>query len=116
MDTWSLGCVYYEILNGGQPLFKTETEAWSMVGGWDNPNGRLPSSYRVPYPPSPTGGETVSGDLSAATEMSTPFERSKILDPSGSISHLLRDMMLANADEQNSNNIHHANLGGVFVV
>ncbi|KAF9925136.1 hypothetical protein BGZ67_008874 [Mortierella alpina] len=99
MDTWSLGCVYYEILNGGQPLFKTETEAWGMVGGWENPNGRLSPSYRVPYPPSPTG-DAVSGELSVATDTSTPFERSKILDPSGSISHLLRDMMLANADER----------------
>ncbi|KAG0204525.1 hypothetical protein BGX28_003573 [Mortierella sp. GBA30] len=99
MDTWSLGCVYYEILTGGQPLFRTEAEAWGLVGGWENRQSWTSKDFKVPYPPLPDGN-MLSRDAMVVTDHSTPYERSQILDPSGSISQLLQDMMSLNADER----------------
>ncbi|KAF9401318.1 hypothetical protein BGX21_002075 [Mortierella sp. AD011] len=103
MDTWSLGCVYYEILTG-QALFATETDAWGLVGGWDNKNQWMAQGFRVPYPPSVTGSPAVLPATATLTSIvqdnSTPYEKSRILDPSGSISKLLRDMMTVHADER----------------
>ncbi|KAK3845469.1 MAG: kinase-like domain-containing protein [Linnemannia gamsii] len=91
MDTWSLGCLYYEILTGS-PLFPSSTEAWGVVGGWEQ-NGLLSSTknFHIPYPPSPSaeGVAPATND----SETNSPYERSQTLDPSGSIAKLLRDMM-----------------------
>ena len=101
MDAWSLGCVYYEILTGGQPLFQTETEAWALVGGWSNQSGWTSQDFRVPYPPSPPVPAQYSlGGQGFTPEMSAAYERSQMLDPSGSIARLLQDMMTVHADER----------------
>ncbi|KAF9357753.1 hypothetical protein BGX26_003149 [Mortierella sp. AD094] len=106
MDTWSLGCVYYEILTG-QALFTTEADAWGLVGGWDNKSQWTSQGFRVPYPPSVNGSPAVVNILPATTTLassvqdnSTPYEKSRILDPSGSISQLLHNMMAVHADER----------------
>ncbi|KAF9560937.1 hypothetical protein BGW38_009027, partial [Lunasporangiospora selenospora] len=52
MDIWSLGCVYYEILMGGQSLFATEADAWRLIGGWSNNEPWTSKNFRVAYPPS----------------------------------------------------------------
>ncbi|KAF9902619.1 hypothetical protein EC991_004752 [Linnemannia zychae] len=90
MDTWSLGCLYYEILTGS-PLFPTEAEAWGVVGGWEQTGLRSTKNFRVPYPPSPSA-EGVA-PATNESETNSPYERSQTLDPSGSIAKLLRDMM-----------------------
>ncbi|KAF9541170.1 hypothetical protein EC957_003362 [Mortierella hygrophila] len=97
MDTWSLGCLYYEILTG-QPLFPTETEAWGLVGGWEQTGLWSSKNFHVPYPPSPSA----EGFAPATNESETtsPYERSQTLDPSGSIAKLLRDMMTINPEER----------------
>ncbi|KAG0271429.1 hypothetical protein BGZ95_000764 [Linnemannia exigua] len=91
MDTWSLGCLYYEILTGS-PLFPSSAEAWGVVGGWEQ-NGLWASSknFHVPYPPSPSAGGVAPATNDSETN--SPYERSQTLDPSGSIAKLLRDMM-----------------------
>ncbi|KAG0003914.1 hypothetical protein BGZ80_005723 [Entomortierella chlamydospora] len=103
MDTWSLGCVYYEILTG-QALFATEADAWGLVGGWDNKNQWTSQGFRVPYPPPVAGSPAVLPATAALTssvqDNSAPYEKSRILDPSGSISKLLHDMMTVHADER----------------
>ncbi|KAF9120938.1 hypothetical protein BGW39_010981 [Mortierella sp. 14UC] len=90
MDTWSLGCLYYEILTGS-PLFPTETEAWGVVGGWNQTGLRSAKNFCVPYPPSPSADGVAPA--TNESETNSPYERSQILDPSGSIAKLLRDMM-----------------------
>ncbi|KAF9208427.1 hypothetical protein BGZ49_008815 [Haplosporangium sp. Z 27] len=103
MDTWSLGCVYYEILSG-QPLFRTEADAWGLIGGWDNKDKWASEYFKVPYPPPATGNlatsNILSGVVPSVQDNSTPYEKSKILDPTGTIAQLLRDMMLVHADER----------------
>ncbi|KAG0265763.1 hypothetical protein BG011_004117 [Mortierella polycephala] len=111
MDTWSLGCVYYEVLLGGQPLFKTETEAWGLIGGWENRDPWTANDFRVPYPPSPSPADSASiahvhspMDLAShgtsSSDGISAYERSQALDPSGSIAQLLRDMMSPSADDR----------------
>ncbi|KAF9192878.1 hypothetical protein BGZ51_004641 [Haplosporangium sp. Z 767] len=104
MDTWSLGCVYYEVLMGGQPLFKTETEAWGLIGGWENCDPWTASDFRVPYPPSPSPHTHSPADPAShgtfSSDSISAYERSQVLDPSGSIAQLLRDMMSPSADER----------------
>ncbi|KAF9102745.1 Cyclin-dependent kinase-like 5 [Mortierella sp. GBA35] len=97
MDTWSLGCLYYEILTG-TPLFPTEAEAWSLVGGWENNGLWSAKNFLVPYPPSPSA----RGVAPATNESksNSPYERSQTLDPSGSIAKLLRDMMSPQPEER----------------
>ncbi|KAF9115151.1 Chromosomal serine/threonine-protein kinase jil-1 [Mortierella sp. AM989] len=106
MDSWSLGCVYYEILSG-QPLFPTEADAWRLIGGWDNKTQWTTSSFRVPYPPTVTESPAAVNVLPGAStpaqsvqDNSTPYEKSRILDPSGSISQLIHSMMAVHADER----------------
>lgn len=97
MDTWSLGCLYYEILTG-QPLFPTETEAWGLVGGWEQTGPWTSRNFHIPYPPSPSA-EGVAPPTNES-ETNSPYERSQTLDPSGSIAKLLRDMMTINPEER----------------
>ncbi|KAF9328030.1 hypothetical protein BGZ91_001187 [Linnemannia elongata] len=97
MDTWSLGCLYYEILTG-QPLFPTETEAWGLVGGWEQTGLWSSKNFQVPYPPSPSAGGVAPP--TNESETNSPYERSQTLDPSGSIAKLLRDMMTVNPEER----------------
>ncbi|KAF9419559.1 hypothetical protein BGZ94_009370 [Podila epigama] len=100
MDTWALGCVYYEIL-AGQPLFQNEAEAWSLVGGWSGKDRWTSKDFKVPYPPvasAPTAGS--ERPPSMVQDSSSPFARSQILDPSGSIAQLLQGMLCVNADER----------------
>ncbi|KAF9142963.1 hypothetical protein BGX30_001711 [Mortierella sp. GBA39] len=97
MDTWSLGCLYYEILTG-QPLFPTETEAWGLVGGWEQTGPWSSKNFHAPYPPSPSA-EGVAPPTNES-ETNSPYERSQTLDPSGSIAKLLRDMMTVNPEER----------------
>ncbi|KAF9435751.1 hypothetical protein BGZ76_005587 [Entomortierella beljakovae] len=100
MDTWSLGCVYYEVLTG-QPLFATEADSWALVGGWDNRSPWTAKNFRVPYPPSATVSSDMNSTIGTAEQdMTDPFEKSRILDPSGSISQLLHDMLKIHADER----------------
>ncbi|KAI8596529.1 kinase-like domain-containing protein [Dissophora ornata] len=87
MDTWSLGCVYYEVLSGGRPLFRTEAEAWALIGGWENGDSWTSKDFRVPSPVAVSDGNTAT-------------EGSPSLDPSGSIFKLLNDMMAVHADER----------------
>jgi serine/threonine protein kinase len=116
MDSWSLGCVYYEILTG-HPLFQTEADAWGMIGGWENKAPWISKTFRVPYPPTPSiqgsavtettlvsSGPGPKSELTMGSEdnTTTPYERSMILDPSGSIAQLLQDMMKVQADERAS--------------
>ncbi|KAF9918903.1 hypothetical protein BX616_004412 [Lobosporangium transversale] len=107
MDTWSLGCVYYEILTGGRPLFQTESDAWALIGGWNNQSPWTARNFRVPYPPASSAfvsQETINVQaglsLDSVLDTNTPYEKSQILDPSGSITRLLHDMMNVNADER----------------
>lgn len=97
MDTWSLGCLYYEILTG-YPLFPSETEAWGLVGGWDQTGLWSSSNFCAPYPPSPSAGG--SAPPTNESETNSPYERSQVLDPSGSIAKLLRDMMATLPEER----------------
>ncbi|KAF9149887.1 hypothetical protein BG015_008297 [Linnemannia schmuckeri] len=97
MDTWSLGCLYYEILTG-QPLFPTETEAWGLVGGWEQTGLWSSKTFQVPYPPSPSAGGVAPP--TNESETNSPYERSQTLDPSGSIAKLLRDMMTVQPEER----------------
>ncbi|KAF9930113.1 hypothetical protein FBU30_000863 [Linnemannia zychae] len=90
MDTWSLGCLYYEILTG-YPLFPTEAEAWGLIGGWEKNGVWTAKNFCVPYPPSPSSEGIAPPTIESETN--SPYERSQILDPSGSIAKLLRDMM-----------------------
>ncbi|KAG0025843.1 hypothetical protein BGZ82_009806 [Podila clonocystis] len=112
MDTWSLGCVYYEIL-AGQPLFHSEAEAWALVGGWSGKERWTSKDFRVPYPPSPSStppssslspipvtAATASTSMTMVQDKSSPLEKSQVLDPSGSIAQLLRGMLCVNADER----------------
>lgn len=117
MDTWSLGCVYYEIL-AGTPLFPTEADAWALVGGWESQGRWTSKDFKVPYPPGPSlqASSTMtestlvsatsphkSGLISTGggvTDQCTPYERSMILDPSGSIAQLLQDMMKVHSDDR----------------
>ncbi|KAG0093644.1 hypothetical protein BGZ93_010671 [Podila epicladia] len=111
MDTWSLGCVYYEVL-AGQPLFHNEAEAWALVGGWSGKERWTSKDFRVPYPPpssTPTSSSSSPTPITAATastsmtmvqDMSSPLAKSQILDPSGSIAQLLQGMLRVNADER----------------
>ncbi|KAG0298295.1 hypothetical protein BGZ98_000252 [Dissophora globulifera] len=99
MDTWSLGCVYYEVLTGGYALFPTEAEAWGLIGGWNDTEPHRARGFHVPYPPAgltsvATTPSLVSVRSAVVTESSTPTERHQILDPSGSIAQLLHDMMV----------------------
>jgi serine/threonine protein kinase len=97
MDTWSLGCLYYEILTGN-PLFPTETEAWGLVGGWEQTGLWSSKNFCVPYPPSPSAEG--SAPPTNESETNSPYERSQTLDPSGSIAKLLRDMMTTQPEER----------------
>ncbi|KAG0297406.1 hypothetical protein BGZ96_006586 [Linnemannia gamsii] len=97
MDTWSLGCLYYEILTG-YPLFPSETEAWGLVGGWDQTGLWSSKNFSAPYPPSPSAGG--NAPPTNESETNSPYERSQILDPSGSIAKLLRDMMATQPEER----------------
>ncbi|KAG0362121.1 hypothetical protein BG005_006616 [Podila minutissima] len=111
MDTWSLGCVYYEVL-AGQPLFHNEAEAWALVGGWSGKERWTSKDFRVPYPPPsstpsssssspiPITAATASTSMTVVQGMSSPLEKSQILDPSGSIAQLLQGMLCVNADER----------------
>ncbi|KAF9365571.1 hypothetical protein BGX34_009480 [Mortierella sp. NVP85] len=114
MDSWSLGCVYYEILTG-HSLFQTEADAWGLVGGWENKAPWTSKTFKVPYPPTPaTQGSAVTdttlvssgpgpkSELTMEDDNTAPYERSMILDPSGSIAQLLQDMMKVQADERAS--------------
>ncbi|KAI1318712.1 hypothetical protein EDD11_006005 [Mortierella claussenii] len=109
MDTWSLGCVYYEVLSGGLPLFPTEAEAWGLVGGWDNQDRWTAKDFRVPFPPAPARASVADPEsallstgptLTSVSDAHSACERSQILDPSGSIAQLLHDMMSVHADER----------------
>ncbi|KAF8930252.1 hypothetical protein BGZ47_000683 [Haplosporangium gracile] len=97
MDTWSLGCLYYEILTG-QPLFPTEAEAWRLVGGWEQTGLWSSKTFRVPYPPSPSADGVAPP--TNESETNSPYERSQTLDPSGSIAKLLREMMTIQPEER----------------
>ncbi|KFH71408.1 serine/threonine protein kinase [Podila verticillata NRRL 6337] len=109
MDTWSLGCVYYEIL-AGQPLFQNEAEAWALVGGWSGKERWTSKDFRVPYPPTstppssssptPISAVTASTSMTMVQDMSSALEKCQILDPSGSVAQLLRGMLCVNADER----------------
>ncbi|KAF9161956.1 hypothetical protein DFQ26_003997 [Actinomortierella ambigua] len=102
MDSWSLGCLYFEIL-AGSPLFRTEAEAWALVGGWDNSGPRRLDEFRVPFPAttrsnSPSNSTLVgsghvprSSPLSSSTLSSSPL--SSALDPSGAIGQLMHDLL-----------------------
>lgn len=109
MDTWSLGCVYYEIL-AGQPLFQNEAEAWALVGGWSGKERWTSKDFKVPYPPTstppssssptPISAVTASTSMTMVQDMSSALEKCQILDPSGSVAQLLQGMLCVNADER----------------
>ncbi|KAF9973577.1 hypothetical protein BGZ73_003185 [Actinomortierella ambigua] len=91
MDSWSLGCLYFEIL-AGRPLFRTEVEAWALIGGWDNSGPRLLDEFRIPSPATRPTGST-SGTLVGSGELPTSSLLSSELDPTGVIGQLMRDLL-----------------------
>ncbi|KAG0241406.1 Cyclin-dependent kinase-like 5 [Actinomortierella wolfii] len=91
MDSWSLGCLYYEILTG-RPLFRTEADAWALVGGWDNTGPRRLQDFRVPYP-IPSGAGVSAPDRVGQQGASA-------LDPTGCIGQLMHDLLASRPSDR----------------